>query len=155
MTAAARPVHAGAGFTSAAKAAAAFISDGGTAPARSARAWSVQRLEVMFGGLAGWLAAPLARRLDAPVDVRGVAVWLALATGAPVDAAYIAAARAGWGYRLADLEPRLAAAFTTTAARLGYSSQQAGRQWAALAKLTAAAGQPAGQLDRAAFRRCP
>jgi len=151
VTAAARPVHAGAGFTSAAKAAAAFISDGGTAPARSARAWSVQRLEVMFGGLAGWLAAPLARRLDAPVDVRGVAVWLALATAAPVDAAYIAAARAEWGYRLADLEPRLAAAFTTTATRLGYSGQQAERQWATLAKLTAAAGQPAGQLDRPRF----
>ena len=59
-------------------------------------------------GRGGW-AAPLARRLDAPVDVRGVAVWLALATAAPVDAAYIAACHAEWGYRLADLEPRLAA----------------------------------------------
>ena len=110
--AAASPAHAGAAFASAAGAAAAFISDGATVPARSARAWSVRRLDHMFGGLAGWLAAPLARRLDAPVDIRGVAVWLALATAAPVDAAYIAAARAEWGYRLADLEPRLAARFS-------------------------------------------
>ena len=151
MTAAASPAPDGPLFTSAAKAAAAFISDGGTVPARNARAWSVQRLEDMSGGLAGWLAAPLARRLAAPVDVRGVAVWLALATAAPVDAAYICAARAEWGCRLAGLEPRLAAAFTATATRLGYSARQAGRQWAALARLAAAAGQPPGQLDRQHF----
>jgi hypothetical protein len=134
VTAAARPAPAGALFASSAEAAAAFISDGGTAPARTARAWSVRRLQHMFCGLAGWLAAPLERRLGAPVDVRGVAVWLALATAAPVDAAYIAAARAEWGYRLADLEPRLAARFTATATRLGYSGKQSGQQWAALAK---------------------
>lgn len=142
MTAAASPARAGAAFASAAGAAAAFISDGATVPARSARAWSVRRLDDMFGGLAGWLAAPLARRLDTPTDVRGVAAWLALATAAPVDAAYIAAARAEWGYRLADLEPRLAARFTAAATRLGYSGQQAERQWAALAKLAAVAGLP-------------
>jgi hypothetical protein len=135
VTAAASPARAGAAFASAAGTAAAFISDGATVPAPSARAWSVRRLDDMFGGLTGWLAAPLARRLDAPVDVRGVAVWLALATAAPVDAAYIAAARAEWGYRLADLEPRLAARFTAAAIRLGYSGQQAERQWATLAKL--------------------
>jgi integrase len=148
VTAASRPLQAGALFSSAGQAAAAFISDGATRPARNARAWSVRRLEVMFGSLAGWLAAPLARRLDAPVDVRGVAAWLALATAAPVDAAYIAACRAEWGYRLADLEPRLAARFAATATRLGYSGQQSERQWATLAKLAAAAGLPAGQLDR-------
>jgi integrase len=151
VTAAASPARAGAVFTSAAGAAAAFISDGATVPARSARAWSVRRLDDLFGGLAGWLTAPLARRLDAPVDVRGVVVWLALATAAPVDAAYVAAARAEWGYRLADLEPRLNAQFTGTAARLGYSAGQAGRQWAALAKLAAICGLPAGQLDRPRF----
>jgi integrase len=151
VTAASRPLPAGALFSSAGQAAAAFISDGGTRPARNSRAWSVQRLDDMFGGLAGWLATPLARRLAAPVDVRGVAVWLALATAARVDAAYIAAARAEWGYRLADLEPRLAARFAATATRLGYSGHQAEQQWAALAKLAAAAGQPAGQLDRQRF----
>jgi integrase len=151
VTAAASPAPAGAAFASAAGAAVAFVSDGATVPARSARAWSVRRLDDMFGGLAGWLAAPLARRLDAPVDVRGVAVWLALATAAPVDAAYIAAARAEWGYRLADLEPRLAARFTAAATRLGYSGQQAQSQWATLAKLAAAAGRPAGQLGRPHF----
>jgi integrase len=151
VTAAASARQRGAAFTSAAQAAAAFISDGGTVPARTSRAWSVRRLEDMFGGLAGWLAAPPDRRLAAPVDVRGVAVWLALATAAPVDAAYICAARAEWGYRLADLEPRLAASFTATATRLGYSGPQADKQWAALAKLAAAAGQPAGRLDRSHF----
>jgi integrase len=138
-------------FSSVGQAAAAFISDSATRPARNARAWSVRRLEDTFGGLAGWLAAPLARRLDAPVDVRGVAVWLALATAAPIDAAYVARCHAGWGYRLADLEPRLAARFTTTAARLGYNGKQADLQWAALAKLAAVAGLPAGQLDRPRF----
>ncbi|HEY6278827.1 MAG TPA: site-specific integrase [Streptosporangiaceae bacterium] len=151
MTAASGARQAGALFSSAGPAAAAFISDGATRPARSARAWSVQRLEDTFGGLAGWLAAPLARRLDAPVDVRGAAVWLALATAAPIDAAYVARCHAGWGYRLADLEPRLAARFTTTAARLGYNGKQADLQWAALAKLAAVAGLPAGQLDRPRF----
>jgi len=82
---------------------------------------------------------------------RGIAVWLALATAAPVDAAYVAAARAEWGYRLADLEPRLAARFTATATRLGYSGKQADLQWAALARLAAVAGRPAGQLDRPCF----
>ncbi|MGO9500126.1 MAG: hypothetical protein ACLPUO_00740, partial [Streptosporangiaceae bacterium] len=151
MTAAPGTLQAGALFTTAGQAAAAFISDGGTRPARNSRAWSVRRLNDMFGGLAGWLAAPPALRLDAPVDVRGVAAWLALATAAPVDADYIAACRAEWGYRLADLEPRLAAAFTATATALGYSGQQSDRQWAALAKLAAVAGQPAGQLGRPRF----
>lgn len=151
MTAAPGTLQAGALFTTAGQAAAAFISDGGTRPARNSRAWSVRRLEDMFGGLAGWLAAPPALRLDAPVDVRGVAVWLALATAAPVDAAYVAACRAEWGYRLADLEPRLAARFTVTATALGYSGQQSERQWAAFAKLAAVAGLPAGQLDRPRF----
>jgi integrase len=68
-----------------------------------------------------------------------------------VDAAYVAACRAEWGYRLADLEPRLAARFTVTATALGYSGQQSERQWAAFAKLAAVAGLPAGQLDRPRF----
>jgi integrase len=151
VTAAPGTLPAGALFTTCGQAAAAFISDGATRAARNSRARSVRRLDDMFGGLRGWLAAPPARRLDAPVDVAGVAVWLALATAAPVDAAYVAACRAEWGYRLADLEPRLAAAFTATAARLGYSGKQADLQWAALAKLAAIAGRPAGQLDRPRF----
>ena len=155
MTAAPGTLQAGAIFTTAGQAAAAFISDGGTRAARNSRAWSVRRLDDMFGGLDGWLAAPPGRRLDAPVDVRGVAVWLALATAAPVDAAYIAACSAEWGYRLADLEPRMAAAFTAaaTAARVlrpairspvGHTGQAGGRRRAA-----SRAARPAP------FRCCP
>ena len=101
--------------------------------------------------MAGGAAGASAGRARGRARCRGVAAWLALATAAPVDAAYIAACRAEWGYRLADLEPRLAAAFTATATALGYSGQQSDRQWAALAKLAAVAGQPAGQLGRPRF----
>jgi hypothetical protein len=138
-------------FASAGDAAQAFIADGTTAHARKTRAQSVHRFEVAFGGLAGWSAAPVPHRLDAPVDVRGVAVWLALATATPVDAAYVAAVNAAWGYRLADLDPRLAARFTAAASRLGWSDKQAELQWVMLAKLAAVAGQPAQTLTRSYF----
>jgi len=44
------------GLGSADQAAASYVSDGGTVPARNARAWSVRQLQVMSGGLDGWLS---------------------------------------------------------------------------------------------------
>jgi integrase len=111
----------------------------------------MRQLPAMTGGLGGGLAQPAGLRLAAPPGVSGVAAWLALATATPIDAAYVAAARSEWGYRLADLEPLLAARFTRTAAALGYSATQAVQQWSALAKLAAISGVPPGQLDRPRF----
>ena len=140
-------------FVSAADAAQAFTNDGATPAARTQRARSVCQFEATFGGLAGWSAAPLADRLSAPVNMRALAAWLALATATAVDAAYVAQVNSEWGYRLADLEPRLAARFTTTASGLGWSDKQAQLQWALWAKLAAIAGHRAQALTRPYFDR--
>jgi integrase len=145
------PARSTAMFASVSDAARSFISDGATENARKQRAYTIARLETGFGGLAGWAQAPLTRRLNAPVTVRGAAVWLALATATPLDACYVAAATVEWGYRLADLDPRLAARFTRAASRLGWNDQQSERQWAMLAKLAAIAGRPAQTLTRPYF----
>lgn len=151
MNATARRAQDTAVFASAAQATAAFISGGTTAHARKARDRSVRRFGDTFGNLAGWAAAPLSRRLNAPVDVRGVAVWLAMATATPVDPGYVAQSHAGWGYRLAELAPDLSVAFTSAASRIGWNDKQAERQWALLAKLAAVAGRPAEALTRPCF----
>lgn len=151
MNATARPAQDTAVFASAAQATAAFISGGTTAHARKARDRSVRRFGDTFGNLAGWAAAPLSRRLNAPVDIRCVAVWLAMATATPVDPGYVAQSHAGWGYRLAELAPDLSVAFTSAASRIGWDDKQAERQWALLAKLAAVAGRPAEALTRPCF----
>jgi len=138
-------------FASAREAAAEYISDGTTSHARKARDRSVRRFHDTFGSVAGWAAAPLSRRLTAPADVRGVAVWLVLATATPVDPAYVAQSHAGWGYRLAGLSPDLSVTFTSAAARIGWNDVQSERQWALLAKLAAVAGRPAEALTRPYF----
>lgn len=151
MNATARSARDTAVSASTAQAAAAFISGGTSAHARKARDRSVRRFGDTFGDLAGSAAAPLSRRLNAPVDIRGVAVWLALATATPVNPGYVAQSHAGWGYRLAELAPDLSAAFTSAASRIGWNNKQAERQWALLAKLAAVAGRPAGTLTRPSF----
>lgn len=138
-------------FGSAAEAGQAFIDDGASVAARNGRAKAIRRFESAFGDLPGWAAASLRERLDAPVEVRGVTAWLALGTAVPVEAAYIAQAGSAWGYRLAELDPRLAARFTRTATRLGWSDKQARLQWALWAKLTAVAGRPAETLTQPYF----
>jgi integrase len=138
-------------FASAADAADAFVCDGASSSARNTRARSLQRFRAAFGDLAGWSAAPVSRRLEVPVDVRGLVVWLVLATATPVDAAYVTTVNAAWGYWLSELEPRLSARFFTTASRLGWSGKQADAQWVLLAKLAAVAGRPAGTLTRPYF----
>ncbi|SDI19849.1 Site-specific recombinase XerD, partial [Sinosporangium album] len=129
----------------------AFINDGATLHARKHRIRIAGQFTDLFGDLGGWLKAPLARRLEAPSGVRGFAVRLALATATPADAGYVAVANAGWGYRLADVDPDFAMLFSATAYRLGWGDQQIGRQWAVLAKLAAVAGRPAGQLTEPYF----
>jgi integrase len=138
-------------FASAAEAGQAFIDDGATPAARNARTKAVRRFEKTFGDLAGWAAIPLQVRLEAPVEVRGVMVWLALGTAAPVEAAYVAQVNSAWGYRLADLDPRLAARFASTATRLGWSDKQTRLRWALWAKLAAIAGHPAEMLTQPYF----
>ena len=132
-------------------AAEAYVDDGSTAVARKHRAGAAARFLAAFGGLDGWAAAPLRSRLAAASDVRAVAVWLALGTCARVDPAYIAQANVSWGYWLACLDPQLSLRFTAAAAALGRDDKETGRQWCILAKLAAAAGLPAQELDRPRF----
>jgi integrase len=132
-------------------AAGAYAADGATALARRQRAQAVTRFRTAFGRLAGWTAAPLRRRLSAPADVRAVAVFLAVATAAAVDPAYVAQSNASWGYWLAVADPDLAVRFTAAAARLGWGDTETGRQWCTLAKLAAIAGNPVQMLDSPRF----
>ncbi len=132
-------------------AAGACIADGATVLARRHRANSVTRFRSVFGGLDGWAAAPLGKRLAAAADVRAGAACLAPGTAARVDPACIAQANVSRGWRLADLDPRMAARFTATAAALGWDARETERQWCTLSKLAACAGRPAQTLDRPAF----
>jgi integrase len=125
-----------------------YAADGATALARRQRSQAVTRFRAAFGGLAGWAAAPLRKRLSAAADVRAVAVFLAVATAAAVDPAYVAQANASWGYWLAVADPDLSTRFTIAAAALGWDDKETERQWCTLAKLAAVAGQPAQLLDR-------
>lgn len=122
-----------------------------TGAARSARANAVRRLDTTFGGLSGWGQASLDARLGAPVAVRGLAVWLRLATATALDPRFVAVTQADWGQRLADLHPELAARFTQNASRLGFCDQQTKRQWSALAKLVAVTDAHPEQLHRPVF----
>jgi integrase len=140
------PVPGTAVFATADDAADAFVSDGASARARNTRTRSLHRFQTTFGDLTGWAAAPLRQRLDAPVEVRGLVLWLVLGTATPVDPAYVSSVNGAWGYWLSELEPRLSARFFTTAAQLGWSDKQAEVQWVLLAKLAAVAGRPAETL---------
>lgn len=138
-------------FASLAEAIAAFIGGGATENSRKARAQQARTLDTTFGGLAGWCRAPLNDQLAAPVQVRGVVAWLALATGTPLDAAYVAATSADWGHHLAEMVPDLTQQFTRVASQLGWNDKQIGRQWVTMAKLVVVAGCSPQQLDRATF----
>jgi site-specific recombinase XerD len=122
-----------------------------THAARKGRAQAVRRLDTTFGGLAGWHQARLDVRLGAPVEVRGLVIWLALATATPLDPRFVARTTAGWGQRLVDLHPALAARFTQIASSLGFCDQQTRRQWAVLAQLVAVTGVPPEHLHRPVF----
>lgn len=132
--------------------AAAWVHAGAdTKAARSARRRTLKAFEAEFGDLTGWATAPLPRRLAAPVSVRGLVAWAALHTQTKVDADYVAAVSSDWGHHAALIYPEVADAFTTTAERIGFSTQETRRQWALLGKLVAVAGCPPGGLRRPTF----
>lgn len=127
------------------------LRSGLTHAARKGRSQAARRLDTTFGGQPGWGRAGLDVRLGAPVEVRGLVIWLGLATATPLDPRFVAGAEAGWGQRLTDLHPELAARFTQIANSLGFRDQQTRRQWAVLAKLVAVTGVPPEQLHRRVF----
>ncbi len=130
---------------------AAFIDAGGSVVARKLRRGTVAAFTVDFVDLTGWSHAPLSKRLAAAVSVRAFGAWLALATAVPVDADYVVAAGTSWGRHAALIHPDLAAAFTSTTQRLGFTEIEASRQWATLAKLVAISGLRPDLLHRYRF----
>jgi integrase len=124
---------------------------GDTAAARNARQHTLDAFGRQFGDLSGWLSAPLARRLAAPVAVRGFTAWAALSTHTPLDADYVAACASNWGHHATLVDPDLAEKFRATAQRLGFTTQQTHRQWAMAAKLAAIAGRAPDGLHRPTF----
>lgn len=134
--------------TSEAWSATAFIDRGNNANARKQRRRTVAAFAGAFTDLPGWAAAPMTARLAAPVAVRGFAAWLALTNQVPVDTAYVDQVITSWGFHAALVHPSVAAAFTTTAHRIGITSNEITRQWAILAQLTAITGLCPDKLHR-------
>jgi integrase len=128
-----------------------FINAGAGAEARKHRRRTVAAFATAFTDVEGWGSAPMSVRLAAPVAVRAFAAWCALTHQAPIDVTYVDAAATSWGRHVALVHPGLAATFTTTACRIGFTGKQTRRQWAILAKLTAITGLRPDQLHRHRF----
>jgi integrase len=131
--------------------AASYVAAGATPNARKHRHLTVAAFATVFTDTAGWSAAPISTRLASPVTVAGFAARLALTSQVPIDVNYVDAARTSWGLQCAQVHPEMAATFTATAARIGFSSEETHRQWATLAKLTAITGLRPDQLHRPRF----
>lgn len=122
-----------------------------TDAARSARHYTLDAFVREFGDLTGWAAQPLARRLAAPVSIRGFIAWAALHTDTPIDAAYVAAGTSDWGRHAASRYPDFAEGFRATATRIGFADTEKSRQWGVLSKLIAVAGCTPQGLHRPVF----
>jgi integrase len=125
-----------------------FIDAGATEAARKQRRATVAAFTTAFVDMTGWAQAPLSRRLSAAGAVRAYAAWLALATTVPVEATYVSDCGTCWGRHAALVHPDLAATFTATARRLGYTTRETSRQWATMAKLVAISGHRPEDLHR-------
>ena len=128
--------------------AAAFVHGAATAMARKQRLAAAAAFALRFGDPASWRLVSLDERLAAPVALRGFAAFGALTDRVAVDAEYVARAGTSWGHHASRVHPQLSALFAATAHRIGFTSQEAQRQWATLAKITAIAGSDPACLYR-------
>jgi hypothetical protein len=104
-----------------------------------------------FTDLPGWAAAPLTRRLVAPVQIRRLVAFLLLTTGYRADADYVGSCRSEWGHHARIVHPGFADTFHSAALSLGFSASEARRQWCALAKIAVVAGEIPNRLTDNTF----
>ena len=119
-----------------------FIAAGDTDSARKCRRHVTEAFVRLFGDFNTWLAAPATDRLAASLPVRGFAAWAAVATGAAVDAEYVAAAHSKWGLFLTEKYPQTATTFRAEAASLGFDTLEIDKMWSKLSQITVIAGRP-------------
>jgi hypothetical protein len=120
-----------------ARAIAQYIEAGASGPGRRARQTTVASYRQRFTNLAGWGGASLQEKLGAPINTRTLVAFLVTAMCYPVEVDYVRRSGSEWGRHAARVHPGFAQDFHLAATGIGFSDQEARRQWLALAKITA------------------
>ena len=128
-----------------------FIAAGESPSGRRQRRSVVTAFTRTFTDLDEWDAAPLARRLAAPVAVRGLVAFLLMATAHRGQARYVRSCRSDWGRHAATVYPTFAGTFHRAAVALGFTDTEARRQWCILAKIAVTAGTAPNTLSTSMF----